>query len=330
MLERWLVDVWETLVAFLNSNFGTAFISALIGSFAGAWGGAYAAQRIADRSRRRSLWLDEVRGCNAGIDAVGSTLNAFLNLKGQHLVDLKRNFDEQLGAIEVQRRGRQEGWIDPNQRLDLRIDQGSLPIMHMPLERLQSVMTEKVTLSGRPQGLMNMVVQSVHLCNEMISERNKLIVVIMALPREQQVPRLFGLPLAGVGQDNRHRDCIEGVWKYSNDVIYYSSELSRALTKHGRKVEALFRRDFGGLRLRTTEMLFDTAEWRELAPDLNDYASWEGTYVEMVPRTEGRSISKIWCGVRRAARRLLLLPWGRWKKRSKYLATIHADHIHTP
>ena len=42
-------------------------------------------------------------------------------------MDLKRNFDEQLGAIEVQRRGRQEGWIDPNQRLDLRIDQGSLP-----------------------------------------------------------------------------------------------------------------------------------------------------------------------------------------------------------
>lgn len=159
-----------------------------------------------------------MRGCNAGIDAAGAILNAFLNLKGQNLVDLKRSFDAQLGSIEVHRAGREGGWIDPELRLQVNVDQGSLPIMRVPIDRLQTVVTEKVTLSGRPQGLMNMVVRSVHLANEMIAARNDLIVEIMGRPPEERVPRLFGLPMQGVGQDNRHKDCVDGIWKYSNDV----------------------------------------------------------------------------------------------------------------
>jgi hypothetical protein len=143
--------MWGNLWWFANTSFGAALVAGGLASLAGALGGALAAQSITDKARRRKQLLDEIRGCNAGIDAVGSILNEFLNLKGQHLVALKHEYDEQRGAIEVQRIGRDEGWVDRGLRLDLRVDQGSLPVMRLPVARLERVMTEQVTVSGRPQ-----------------------------------------------------------------------------------------------------------------------------------------------------------------------------------
>lgn len=318
MVERWLLGVWEVLSTFWNSNFGTALISAAIGSLAGAWGGAAAAQRIADRSRRRTQLLDEIRGCNAGIDAVGSILNAFLNLKGQHLLEMKRSYEEHLGAIEVHRLGMEGGWIERGQRLDLRVDQETLPTMRVPVERLERVMLERTTLSGRPQGLASMVLQSVHLANDTIRARNELIDEFKRHPRDELVPLLFALPLPqGRGEDRRYKGCVEGLWKYANDVIYFGLELSRVLTKHGQRIEERFRKRYGDLPLKTSVML-DTPHSRELMPNPADYASWEGTYVALVPPTEGRKWRRRWYAARKAERRLFLKPWGRWKKRQKW------------
>jgi hypothetical protein len=182
MIEVWVVGFWQWIAAFVNTNFGAALVSASIGSAAGAWGGAFAIQRIAERTRRRNVLIDEIRGCNAGIDAAGAILNAFLNFKGGNLVELKRSYDEQRGAVEVQRLGVQGGWIQG--RLDVRVDQGSLPSIRVPVERLQTVMHEQIVLTGRAQGLANKVVQVVDLANDTIKEREKVIEELKRHPED--------------------------------------------------------------------------------------------------------------------------------------------------
>jgi hypothetical protein len=157
-----------------------------------------------------------------------------------------------------------------------------------------------------------MVVQSVNWTNEVIHGRHALIKEFKALAKEQQFPRLFGLALEGVGEDRRYRDCMENIWAYSNDVIYFSREICKALTSHGLRTEARFRKKFRGQHPRTSRVDFETPEVLTLWPPDANYASWEKTFVTIVPGTEGRTLKKWLYAVRKAIRKLLLKPWGRW------------------
>lgn len=289
-----------------------------IGSLLGALGGAWAAQRIADKSRRRTLLIDEIRACNAAIDVANPILNSFLNLKAQHVLQMKHEYDEQAGLIEVNRLGRAAGWIDDAVALNLRVDQGSLPLMKVPIGHLQSIIETKITVSGRPQGLVAQLAESIDRANDMIQCRNDLILEFKSLPPNMRAKHLFALPLSQDGEDHRYKDCINGITQYVDDVIYFSSELSRALTRHGRRAERRFRKKHGQLLQRTSETYFEGDMWRRLAPEPARFASWEGMYVELVPQTEGRRWRRCWYRVRRSWRRLLLKPWDRWKKRARY------------
>jgi hypothetical protein len=172
---------------------------------------------------------------------------------------------------------------------------------------------------------MNNVLQSVDRANEMIQGRNNLIEELKKHPEEQLVPRLFALPMNGGGEDGRYRDCMEGMWKYSNDVIHFSSELSRALTKHGRRMEERFKRKFGALPFRTSEMFFDTEEALPLMPDKAAYASWEKKYILLISPTEGRRLGKAYHAMKKRARKLLGKPWKkRWLLFGRRKGTLHA------
>lgn len=150
MWPSWLT--WELL----NSNLFNALITSSLGALAGAWGGAWAAQKIAEKSvRRKQLW-DEIQNCNAGIDAAGAICNAFLNLKGQHLVEMKETYDAQRAGVRAHALGMQTGRIAAGRPFEIGgVDHGSLPEMRVSVTRLEGVMMEKLPLSGRPRGLTN-------------------------------------------------------------------------------------------------------------------------------------------------------------------------------
>lgn len=311
MMDLW--PYWEPVWTFANTNFGAALVAGGLASLAGALGGALAAQGIADKRVRRKQLSDEIKSCNAGLDAAGATLNSFLNLKGQLLVDLKRGFDQQRAAVHAHALAMDEGRVVKGQRLELGgVDHGSLPQMRVPVDRLEIVMMEQLSISGRPRGLTNMVLQSVERANEMIRERNEIIQKLKGLPTNEMVARVFGLPSQG-GVDNTYGDCVQGVWKYSNDVIYFTRELCIELMKYGKKVEKRYKSTFKGIHPKTMKMNFDTPEAIRLMPPDADYASWEGTYELLVSPTEDRRLGKAYYALRRRTRRVLRKPW-KWKK----------------
>jgi len=65
------------LTTSLNSNFSIA----LAGSLSGAFGGAVAAQRVIERSKRREIFISELKNTNAAIMVSFSICNMILSLK---------------------------------------------------------------------------------------------------------------------------------------------------------------------------------------------------------------------------------------------------------
>lgn len=142
----------------------------------------------------------------------------------------------------------------------------------------------------------------------MIRERNLLIEKLRGMPTNEMVARVFGLPIEG-GVDDTYGDCIQGIWKYSNNVIYYTREVCLALMKHGKGVERRYEKSFRGSHPKMSRVEFTTEKARVLMPPDADYASWEQTYVQLVAPTEGRRMAKLWYGIRRRGRKLLRKPW---------------------
>jgi hypothetical protein len=149
----------------------------------------------------------------------------------------------------------------------------------------------------------------------MIRERNAVIEKIKGLPQNEMVVKVFGLPTPE-GVDTTYGDCVEGVWKYSNDVLYYGSELCLELMKYGQKVERRYEKQFRGMHPKTARVDFKTVEARQLIPPAADYAAWEENYVLLVSATEGRWFGKARYTLCKGVRVALGLPWKRrWKGR---------------
>lgn len=160
-----------TLADFLNSN----FITSLLGAGAGASAGAYAAQRIADRSRLRERYLKEIRNTNAAISITFLMGNTLLGLKSQHVKRMKEAYDRQRADFEEFARRIAAGLIPRGDQFDIQADFETLETFMFPLDRLQSLAFDGLSLPTRPLTVTPMVVRAVEALNRSIGERNRLI-----------------------------------------------------------------------------------------------------------------------------------------------------------
>jgi hypothetical protein len=314
----WIYVGWPTW-EFLNSQFGAALVAgglaSLAGAVAGAFGGAWAAQRSADKSNRKKALTDEIKACNAGIDAAGSILNDLLVFRADPYLPLKHFYDEQRGLLEFQLAARQ--WLPGPMGVPMNV--GNLPLMRLPVARLETVMFERVSLTTRAQGLANRIVQGVGWLNDTIEARDKFIVEMQGWPDSHKTLRTYAFPIEGHGLDNRFKDYMEQIGQHTNDVIYFSAELCKVLEKHGKRLEEAFRKKYRGIYPRTNRMHFDKPEVAGLLPDAKEYEAWENKWFERVPITVDRRLGKFWHAVRKRMRWPWKLLWKvrGWRRRKK-------------
>lgn len=106
--EPWLY--WETLKSFGNS----AFTTSLVGALAGAYFGARFGQRVAERSKVRDDLVKEIRNVHAATALSFGIVNGMLELKKQHVAQLKSSHNDDLQRHQEYMAKRETGEIQGN------------------------------------------------------------------------------------------------------------------------------------------------------------------------------------------------------------------------
>jgi hypothetical protein len=265
-LVAWLGFVWATISSawmVLNSQFVASLFAALFGALAGAYG----AQRIVERSKRRSDLITEIRNTNAAIMLAFDTTNAYLNLKDQHVVRLKRDFEAaRAGALAA--RQKKSG------RYGFTADFQTLQEMVTSIDLLRNLVFDKVSLTGRPLVCISALVRCAHELNETIGHRNRWIAEFRKAfggrSANETVVLYFGFRDEAGHLDETYPALISATHRYTNDCIFFGQLLCTDLVKHGKSLA----KELGQDAPRVAEPDFAKARANGLIPSDSEYKSW--------------------------------------------------------
>jgi len=281
---------WSTLGELawkaLNSNFFTALLGAAAGAFAGAW----ASQRIADRSKRRSELLLQLRSANAAIMVSGTICNSFLDFKKQFAKPLFDTFQKDRSDLLAYREKRRSGQNDvPPFHFNADFRDFSLP--QPPIESLKDLVHTKLSLTDRSLSAIAHVEQAVQGLSQMMERR--LIFAehaFSAAISDQELPDYyFGLPLRPGHVNEIHPDLVFAIHSYTNDIIAFSYYLCESLVTYGGRVRAAYIKDFDKKIPEVTTIDFSGPKASGLLPPDSDYAAWLAGFREIDSRKPGKA-----------------------------------------
>jgi hypothetical protein len=308
---------WESVTQFANSNFTTSLLGAGFGALAGAW----AAQRIADRAKLREQLLHEVQSTNTAIELAYVICNNYLNLKEQHVLPVQQRYDQQASEIDAHAQGIRTGMIPPNTELDLGLfDLRTLQAAYVPIDRLEQLVMEQLSVSGRPRPLVANLSQSVDTLNGTINNRNDLLSEYKErnLPLDAAVGFLFGLR-RGNTIDTRFKDTVSALSAQTDNCIQFSRMLCADLVKHGETKLREFERLFGFGAPRIQRPVWDGPDSKGLFPPSNEFAAWDTSFLYRAPCSDGRHFGKFWYFVRKTFRRSRLGKLHKARRRAQSL-----------
>lgn len=267
----------------IRDYFNSQFMSSVVGALAGAGFGAWGAQRIAERAKRREELLKQIRNTNTAIMLAFSICNSVLSLKKQHVKSIKENFEEQRSAFLVHQKKRQSGQIGHDVLFYFAADFQTLLPPEFPIEIMQSVAFEKLSLSGRPISLVITLTQTLQSLKDSLEKRNQLIESFKSnpLPPDNLAAFYFGVQLNG-NVDRSYADSIEAIYTQTDDAIYFSHLLISDLRSHGQELTAAFKNTFKKGVPSINEADFSKAEQAGLLPDTAHYADWKNMFIKQV------------------------------------------------
>ncbi len=165
-------------------------------------------------------------------------------------------------------------------KLDMDLEFMSLP--PVPIEALTKQAYERLNLKGRPLALVESLSSTLALLQSMVDFRNALInryrVLFPTLSEVEKLKTYFGLPLAGGSVSKEFSDSVEGIHKYTDDVIYFASLLVSDLAACGESVRARYVRKFGPNIDKISVMSFDNPEAQALMPNPENYKDWQAMF----------------------------------------------------
>lgn len=214
---------WENLRALLNSGFTTS----LVGALAGAYAGATAAQKIAERNKEREQLLTQIRSSNAAIMVAFGICNTGLAMKRQHTKSLHEKFNEQKNGLIEHIRKRESGEINAETLFEFQADLRTLQMPLLPINVLQNLIHEKLSMSGRPLALVATLAGASSSLEDTIRNRNLQIERFKRIPPNQKdsvFPAIyFGLPFGGGHVSTEYADIIDALYRLTDDVIFLAS-----------------------------------------------------------------------------------------------------------
>ncbi len=270
-------EIWRFLSTALNSKFSIAFV----GSLAGAFGGAVAAQRIIERSKRREIFLKELRSTNAAIMVSFSICNIMLSQKKQHSLPLYEQFKKDQERIEEFSEKRELGKLKPGEKFEYVADFKTFSAPAMPVDTLKDLVFNNISAHGRVLSTTSVLMGSFAGLKEVLLKREALVEQFKTIiPEDEAAYYYFGLQLPTGHTSQEYPDIIEAIHSYVNDVIFFSSLICSDLMEHGEKLRAKEKR-FAKNAPKINTADFNTPEASGLMPPKQDYQSWLDGYTEV-------------------------------------------------
>lgn len=255
-------------------DYGSLFTT-IIGALAGAGIGAWAAGYISEKNKTREQLTKEIRDTNAAIILALGVMNSGISLKKQFINTLKKDYEEQREKCwEIMRKmaaGQPQSDFPKISLLEL---QEIAP----PITHLQEIVFSRLSTAGRSLASATELTDAVINLNSALKRRNQLITQFKNNdfpPGARKEHFCFGLPY-GNGQTNEeYGDSIKGISLYSDDIIFFGSELCADLQEHGESLVNMYKRNRLGGQTPVINQL-DLSEARKAGwiPDAEDYKGW--------------------------------------------------------
>lgn len=265
-----LTSLWHYLYSSPN------FVPSVVGvaaAFFGSWGAQVAILR---REQRREV-ISTLNSVNEGIALCFTIANAFMSLKSQHLVEMLtrfRDLEKRFEAFQAERAAStgEGGPLIFAYEADLL----TLPVITVPVERLEKNVFEKLGLNTRPLALAIELVRSIDAANSSVAARNDMLAKWYGGP--PLVPDEFLIRYLGVraqgGMDAHYKTTLFGIETYCNDCIYFSKLLSESLNEHGKRVRRKYRHHIFWRLPKVSEADFSSQKAQGLIPDAKEYEQW--------------------------------------------------------
>ena len=264
-----LFAVWTAVVGFLNSEFIAAFLSALAGAGLGVWG----AQRVALRTAIRNELLGALRQANAVMVLAYTIANNTLGLKKQYVKDLVGQYqaDREAAQYAFEQMSRGEKPDIPTARADMT----KITPHTLPLDALRKLLFAGNVMPGKVLALATMIDQSAAELSHVINIRNDLIEEFKSsdAPEHIRWHDFFGLKRPDGNTNALYADSMRAIALYTDDLIFYSSELAKELGLFAKGLKLkLDRRNVESPRAASVD--FSDATSQGLMPARDQYESW--------------------------------------------------------
>lgn len=260
---------WEGMKSFGNSAFTT--------SLAGAFAGAYAAQRIAERSKIRDELTKEIRATNSGLILALTVTNLAIVIKRQHVRQMKELYDDDIKKFHDHRHKVATGILDSRSPLELTMDFRFLPTISPPIAALQDIVLSQMSTPGSALATVTALADGIANLNAAIQKRNSLLTDYKdeKLPNGASVQALYLGFSYGNGKTNReYGDSMEGLYSYTDDVIFFGTKLCQDLSKHGERVVSKNRKNLKGIATDLVKIDLEPARALGLIPGDDGYKDW--------------------------------------------------------
>lgn len=269
---------WRT--APLISDFGWtvdfgAFFTTIVGALAGAGIGAWAAGYISERNKFREQFTKEIRDTNAAMVLALGVTNLGIALKRQHVKTLAEDYLEQRAKcheiVAKLKAGQAQTEVPKINFLEL---QEIAP----PVTHLQEIVLSRISTTGRALAAVTALADAVINLNCALRHRNELIKQFKKneLPDGAKKEHFcFGLPYGNGVTNDEYGDSIKGIRLYTDDVIFFGSELCADLYEHAEIIAKQYRsRRLGGKTPAVNEFNLSRASEAGLIPPVEDYEAW--------------------------------------------------------
>lgn len=262
----------ESLWEILNSEFVKSLTGSAMGALAGAGIGAYAAQVISERAKTRDDLVKEVRNINSTATMAYSIADAYLNLKRQHV---KRLYDKYLAGKAALGEFRKIQAADPSAKFEFDAELLELALPPIPLAQIQHLVFERMTAPTKAIMMLSAVGNALSSLEDIFERRHAAIRELHATGVDPH--NYFGLQ-KGNRTDLRYSSTMEGMYAYTDDMIYFSKSLGDDLIKYGRELKNRLPK-----RLHDTAPLIASVDYSnaaDLLPDPEKYKSWETAIIK--------------------------------------------------
>ncbi len=259
---------FEAIWQFINRPLFITITSTFVAAFAGAYG----AQSIAENNRKKNNLLKEIRNTNAAIMALHGICERCFDLKTQHVVSLKKLFDEQKAdAIRL---------LHSGSLFKLEADLRALYPLTLPVEIVEKHLFEQISANAKTLAATSTLIGAVHSLNESINKRSVLIQEYKekGLPsRSDFIYLYFGIEDEHGNRDTSFSDTIDAIYNQTDDCIFFSSLMCAELSKHGIRKK----KELGDSSVNINTINFNDAEELGLMPDSKNYADWLNKFPEL-------------------------------------------------